>query len=322
MVIMYPTIPFSFWNVLLVLCATSRAIPFDAAPVEGRAVDPFTLSMLNSSGPYNFDDEPWGPDYFSISESVATDRLNQLDMYMFVINTISTLGFNDWDTLLPARVNNFNTPQISMSVVRSDNVPSLGHKYVIWALASLIHHATWIGNFHGGTWALEVQEQEVAKLTLVSGPVTPGVTGSSNATSQAVNTTNLDQNPTSIVAVGETEFTWTYAYNTQLLRQTDVLMGTIGALIMAAKNHANARSGGFIGYFTSFRAKYVFVPENPTVFTKAILIETMVNMVNCARDQSNWHAQKTVVSAGRQRIATGGYGDLQTSGGTADASTS
>ena len=287
-----------------------------AQPTDWTALIAANVSSLSASNP------PWGPTYFTLDKVMPSSPVEGLDVYMAVINIIAKLALNGWEDRLPIGMNWFSSseyPEITVSAKATSNRARLPQKYLLWALARITNELITESPSGAGIYALLVQGRKVGEVLLLSGPLGPPISAEwtvdlvsslDSQMNEAATPTTLNQTDNSVgtVDLTDTDLTWTFTFLEEEFLYSDVLMGTIGALICGAEQHSHG--GIFIGQFPHYKAIYVFIPVVLDVFTKPVILDTVVKMVTRAHTQSNWHHQKMVLMNGTVDIASGGYTDF------------
>lgn len=108
----------------------------------------------------------------------------------------------------------------------------------------------------------------------------------------------------------ETEtLSWQYQYFGYSLTKKEVFMGTVGALILAARPASDTKLSNFVGSFPPYRAVHHWASSagQPPLFTYSILIKSIQATALHALNQMNFHELGVRVTNGVQEIGWGGY---------------
>ena len=265
---------------------------------------------------------PWGPDEFTFNIDRTSTPMNILDCYMFIIELLSQLCQEDFDGQMPEDINRFQNPKyphVVLSAAARGQGRKLPRRYVLWGIArimnNLVQHKT--PTFHGGVYGLKWGGRPVGRILLISIAV-PTIANSvvdgfglldANQTNEESLSTLAKQTPYLVnPSLTDTSLTWTHDFHGEEMTQADVFMGAIGTLIQAAQLPSSYLDTN-IGFFPSYKAVHVYNSlKAPSVLTKGIIIQTILNITAEARNRMDFHEQKTLISeAGVGEIVSGGY---------------
>ena len=315
------------------------ASPTSVGGLSPRAQSISPTDLFTPNGSLTYPSNPLGPADFVVMDEVdAPMAINPFDYYMFIIDLISKLGLNDWDSRLPDAVNTFTNPHypgITVAATATSDNSRLPQRYLLWALARLSYRLAFFGGSNAGVYTLRVQGRRVGRVMLIVAPINPSLLGHFTAdlgqsmtkqVTQELESTSTNQDDKFATLVGNGEIRWTYEFYSDPLASLDVFMGTIGALVQAAEE-PNQNIRMFVGSFPNYKAFHVWQSiDNPSTYTKAMLLQSIMNLAWYARNHTDFRPiMSGVYNSDNHMFAQGGYGDFPdpvASGGKANVTVS
>ena len=296
--------------ILSSLLTTSALTSFAATDVPFRDQNLTTSNVTVSAGRLSNFAYPWGPDDFAAA-TVRHGRILLAQKACFV-NAIQMLAGQAAEDFLGRMrsprmtFTNPENPQIVIIVVGTTPSDRIRRRYALWGVARMVNHMVLQNDFRDSTFQLDYRGWPVGQVYI--GPVP---TSLSDIAPKApfIEPPYIKQvNYTAIS--NETEMlSWQYQYFGYLLTKKEVFMGTVGALILAARPASDTKLSNFVGSFPPYRAVHHWAssPGQPPLFTYSILIKSIQATALHSLNQMNFHELGVRVTNGVQEVGWGGY---------------
>ena len=201
---------------------------------------------------------------------------------------------------------NLEYPEVAIIVSGAAPTDRIQRRYALWGVARMMNHLVRHDTFRDFTFQLYYRGTAVGRVYI--GPV-PTSLPEIGARAIFVEAPSVEQlNDTAIS--DETEMlSWQYRYFGYPLTINDVFMGTIGALIFAARPPSANEMSNFVGSFPPYTAVHHWTgsPGQPPPFTYSMLIKSIQATAMHTLDQMVFLELGVRVTNGVQEVAWGGY---------------
>ena len=260
---------------------------------------------------------PWIPKDFRILRTRPYEPFHGEDCFMFALNLIGQQALQNFNGSLTAPNVTFRDPDypdMELIVTSYESGRPLSRQFFLWGMAKIMAFMEVTVQYSAHWFLLVWKETRVGLIQWVH----------VNASDDSIRSPNTrpfplieSQQPkrTAAVAFGDGQLSWAYNFHGTLLTLTEVFMSTIAALVQAAEL-GNHTLDSFTGYwpptdywpFRGYPVKHHWVTRvRPSVFTKDILIKSILAATKFAQRQTNYHEVEVFVTDKHELIAWGGY---------------
>ena len=292
------------------LLITSAFSSFAAAeaPFEGQNLN--VSNITASLGSQSVLEYPWGPNDFAAA-MLRNGRILLARKACFVnaVEMLAGQAAEDFYGRMRGPRMTFTSPEhpaVAIVVMGASLTDRIRRRYALWGVARMMAHMVSYDNFRDSTFQLNYRGRAVGQVYI--GPL-PTSTPDIAATAAVIEPPILEK--TNFIAISdETEtLSWQYQYFGLELTIDDVFMGTIGALVLAARPASNDKLLNFVGGFPPYRAVHHWArgPAQPPLFNYNMLIKSIQTTAMYALDQTNFHELGVRVMNGAKEVGWGGY---------------
>ncbi|CAF9936413.1 MAG: hypothetical protein HETSPECPRED_010333 [Heterodermia speciosa] len=197
-------------------------------------------------------------------------------------------------------------PELAIIVMGVTPTDRIRRRYAFWGVARMMNHLVWHNDFRNSTFQLNYRDRPVGQIYI--GPVPTSLPETAAKTAFVEPPSIKQLVPTAIS--NETEMlSWQYEYFGHSLAMNEVLMGTVGALVVAARPAPDNKVSYFVAGFSPYRAVHHWAssPGRPPPFTYSMLIKSIQATAMHALDQMDFHELGVRVTNGVQEVGWGGY---------------
>lgn len=197
-------------------------------------------------------------------------------------------------------------PDLAIIVAGAHAADCVPRRYVLWGMARLMDHMVSQNDFRDCFVVLMFQGSIVGNIYI--GPPAQAAT-----TSNTTNETIVAPKPSLIDQANNTTTSNTLSFHFQpygrVLPMSDISMGAIGALIVAARPASDAKLQSFMGLFVPYMAIYHWLssPAGATVFTYGMLIQTIQASAMYALQRKDLRELSVRAMDGTREVGRGGY---------------
>ena len=290
-----------------------------ATPVtlNGLSSEAHTLSASNKTFLDVEVSTPWIPKDFKILRTRPYEAFHGGDCFMFALNLIGQQALQNFNGSLTAPNITFRDPDypdMELIVTSYESDRPLSRQFFLWGMAKIMAFMEVTVQFSAHWFLLEWKETRVGLIRWVHVNTSDSSIRGSNTIPVPL-TESRQPKRTAAIALGDHQLSWAYDFHGTLLTLTEVFMSTIAALIQAAEL-GNYTVDSFTGYwppadywpFRGYPVKHHWVTRvRPSVFTKDILIKSILAATKFAQQQTNYHEVDVFVTDKHELIARGGY---------------
>ena len=290
------------------LLITTTITRFAAAnsPSRGLNISNGTISV---GGP-SISAYPWGPDDFAaIIVRHGRFLLARKACFVNAVQMLAGQAAEDFDGRMRSPRMTFTSPEepeVAIMVVGTTATDRIWRMYALWGVARMMNHLVHHNNFRDFTFQLTYRDTAVGQVYI--GPVTASL--SENLTKAPfAEPLSIEQELHAAIS-NETEMlSWQYQYFGLSMDMDDVFMGTVGALILAARPASDRKTSNFVASFPPYRAVHHWAssPDQSPPFTYSMLIKSIQAAALHALDQMNFHELGVRVTNGAHEVGWGGY---------------
>ena len=254
---------------------------------------------------------PGGPPAFSIRIDEARRTLEQDAVILPTLRFIGALAQQDWTGQLPAPRTVYRDPlspgvAIGVAAVGSTHIE---RRFVLWGLASFADYMVQSRRFRASQARIRWETIIVGLIRFVDVGTSTGQQELEGYSGMDLSSTILLTNEsTTPVGVGDDGLTWDIDFVLEEIPKVSIFMATIASLVQAAQHDDDIRH--FIGSwpYSSYEALHTWLStETPSVFSRNILIKSMLAAVEKGIAQNDFRATDVLVKQDGRNIAQGGY---------------
>ncbi|KAL8782266.1 MAG: hypothetical protein Q9213_005540 [Squamulea squamosa] len=248
---------------------------------------------------------PAGPSEFAIQVSHSTTRFLWNKLLISTVHLAGQLALGDWtDPMSQARstYRDPSYPQLVIAIASAGSTP-LQRRFVLWGLARFTDHMVRHNQFVACQAQLFWRGSPIGSIRFIhlGGPRARSIDGSENVNETAEMVARSDEN--------NNELSWDYTFYDRKLEPIDIYMGSIAALVQVAerpKDNIDSFVGSWPqGYFRCIQWWLSEPRGQPSVFSKADLVKSMIEAVDEGVARKDTRQVKIVVKRGARDIAKG-----------------
>ena len=289
----------------------TRAVPrLAAADAPFRAQN---LSVSNGTipaGNLSILEYPWGPNDFTAAiVRQGQAPLAQKACFANAVQMLAGQAAEDFYGRMRSPRMTFTShedPQLAIVVMGATLTDRIRRRYAFWGVARMMNHMVWHNDFWNSTFQLNYRGRPVGQIYIGPVPTSLSETAAKRAFGEPPSIKQLVSTGIS----NETEMlSWQYEYFGHSLAMNEVLMGTVGALVVAARPARDNEVSYFVAGFSPYRAVHHWAssPGLPPPFTYSMLIKSIQATAMHALDQMDFHELGVRVTNGVQEVGWGGY---------------
>ena len=292
---------------LLLTSAFSNFVAAEA-PFEGQNLNVSNITI--SPGSLSSLAYPWGPNDFTAA-LLRHGRILVAREACFVcaVEMLAGQAAEDFNGRMRSPRMTFTSsehPAVVIIVMGASPTDRIRRRFALWGVARMMAHMVSYSSFRDSTFQLNYRGRDVGQVYI--GPL-PTPTSEIAAKAAVTEPPILEKvNFTAISNVTEM-LSWQYQYFGFEMTMDDVFMGTVGALVLAARPASNDKLLNFVGGFPPYTAVHHWAsgPGQPPLFNYNLLIKSIQTTAMYALNQMNFHELGVRVMNGVKEVGWGGY---------------
>ena len=197
-------------------------------------------------------------------------------------------------------------PEVAIIVVGTSPTDRIQRRYALWGVARIMNHLVLQNSFRDSLFQLHYRGRPIGQIYIGPEPTSPFGMAAKAASIEPPSIKQVDY----AAIFNETEMlSWQYHYFGSSMTMRDVSMGTVGALIQAARPARDNGVSNFEGSFPPYRAVHLWASshEQPPSFTYSMLIKSIQATAMHAVDQMDFRELGVRVTNGMEEVGWGGY---------------